>query len=110
LNDAYLDNADLTYGDFRGVKNLDLDAVKGARNWDRAFYGRNELEDKLDSAFHHTNGPDPDPRETLKTLTVLGLPRDHNIKLAEQQKKEERIQKKQNARQTASKPPSPKEN
>jgi uncharacterized protein YjbI with pentapeptide repeats len=78
LSGAQLDGANLTYSDFRLPKllgseavflasNPDLEAVKRALHWDKAFY-----EDK--------------------TLKALGLPADHNVQLAEQQKKENELQ------------------
>lgn len=79
LRGAQLDGADLTYSDFRHLKTLgsmaelasnpNLEAVKHALHWDKAFY-----EDE--------------------TLKALGLAPDHNVELAEQQKREKELQRK----------------
>jgi uncharacterized protein YjbI with pentapeptide repeats len=85
LSYAYLFRAVLTYTDFRDSGNLDLETVKGAINWEKAFY-------------------DDD------TLKALGLRPDHNVKLAEQQKKEQELQQKQITGQAATKPAASKQN
>jgi uncharacterized protein YjbI with pentapeptide repeats len=79
LRGADLTYADLTHSDLRQSENLDPETVKGADYWEKAFY---------DAA----------------ALKVLGLPPNHNVKLAEQQKKEQELQQKQNAAQAAPKP------
>jgi hypothetical protein len=68
LSRADLRNADLRFADFRAnpssVRGITSDALKSAQDWDKAYY-------------------DPD------LLQKLGLPPDHNKKLAEEQKQEE---------------------
>jgi uncharacterized protein YjbI with pentapeptide repeats len=59
LQGTSLTRSDLTYTDFRKAKNLNVESVKQAIHWEKAFYD--------------------DP-------TVLGLARDNNSKLAEEQK------------------------
>ena len=75
----FSDSSNLTYCDFRQAKNLNLYAVKLTRHWENAFY---------------------DDDETLK---ALGLPPDHNDKLARRQAKEKELQQKQNTEQTTPK-------
>jgi uncharacterized protein YjbI with pentapeptide repeats len=66
LGGADVSGADLTYADFREALVLDPEAVKGGIHWDKAFYDE-------------------------KILKALGLPPNHNTKLAEQQKKERKL-------------------
>jgi uncharacterized protein YjbI with pentapeptide repeats len=84
LSGVYLVGAHVTYTDFRMAKNLNLETVKSALHWEKAFYDD-------------------------ETLKALGLLPDHNAKLAEQQKKEKELQQKQDAGQTAPKPTPPKQ-
>jgi uncharacterized protein YjbI with pentapeptide repeats len=56
----------LGYSDLRGARNLNLEGLKYAREWNEAFYDD-------------------------ETLKALGLPPDHNAKVAEQQKKENEL-------------------
>jgi uncharacterized protein YjbI with pentapeptide repeats len=79
LGGADLTSADLTHCDFRGARNVNLESVKRAFNWEKAIYSD-------------------------ETLRALGLPPDHNAKIEKQQKKEEELQQKQNAGQTAPNP------
>lgn len=81
LGSADMYECDLTGTDFRGAFGLDPKQLENARNWDKAFY-----DDKM--------------------LKALGLPADHNDKLAEQRRKE--LQQKQNAAQPAPSPSPPK--
>jgi uncharacterized protein YjbI with pentapeptide repeats len=79
LRGAELVEADLMYSDFRPAENLNLETVKRALDWEKAFY---------DSG----------------TLEALGLPPDHNAKLSERRRKEQELQQKQRTGQTAPKP------
>lgn len=76
LSDADMADADLTYSDLRVdpdvTSDIDLEMVKRAAHWDRAFYNDDILE-------------------------ALGLSSDHNEKLREQQNKEKQLQQKQGA-------------
>jgi uncharacterized protein YjbI with pentapeptide repeats len=75
LTGAILDGADLTLTDFRSsprlgpTRGLEPQELRAAHNWENAYY-------------------DTD------ILNALGLPADHNHKLAEQQRREEEEQKK----------------
>ncbi len=89
LQDTNLSGAELAYTDLKGARNVNLETVKGALHWDKAFYDENMLK-------------------------ALGLPPDHNDKLAAQQKaeqkKEKELQQKQNVGPPASNPPVPTQN
>ncbi len=109
LNDAYLDITDLTYSDFRGAENLDPGAVKEAFHWDKAFYSDRhyaEASERWERALGRHPSPEPDPD---KILNALGLRPDHNDILAGQWKKEQELQQKRKAGQTAPKPTAPKQ-
>jgi hypothetical protein len=60
---------DLSYINLQGVRNLNLEGVRYTRNWEKAFYDD-------------------------ETLRGLGLPLDHNARVAEQWKKEKELQPK----------------
>jgi len=85
LEGAHFDSADLTYTDLRDTRNLNPATAYEASHWENAFY-----DDEM--------------------LKALGLPPDHNDKLAEQQKKEQELQQKQNTGQAAPKSITPKPN
>jgi len=81
---ASLDSySDLTYTNLRNAENLNPFLLKKALHWEMAFYND-------------------------ETLRALGLPPDHNDRLAEQKKKENELQQKPYAGRTALKPISPK--
>jgi len=81
LTAADLTGADLTFAELTFTKGLTADQLKTAKNWDKAYY-----DDDL--------------------LKELGLPPDHNQKLAEEQKREE--QKKSQPATGAGAGPAPK--
>jgi uncharacterized protein YjbI with pentapeptide repeats len=78
LRGAKFEGADLTQSNFRGAKNQSLEAVKGARHWEKAYYD-------------------------IDVLKALGLPPDHNGRLA-RKRKEKELQLKQSAASTVPKP------
>jgi len=75
-------DVEVEYSDFRQAMHLNIEIVKTALHWDKAFYDD-------------------------ETVKALGLPSDHNVKLEEQQKKEKEFQQKQNAVQTVPQPTTP---
>jgi uncharacterized protein YjbI with pentapeptide repeats len=87
LQGANVATADLTYSDFRGTRNLNLEVVKHAIHWEEAYY-----DDKV--------------------LTSLGLPTNHNAELRAQVVKsldEQDLQQKQKSGQTLLKSVPPKQ-
>src|ERR1700683_1061073 len=69
LSSANVGMTHLGYSDLRGARNLNLEGLRYAREWNEAFYDD-------------------------ETLKALGLPPDHNVKVVEQQKKERELQQK----------------
>jgi uncharacterized protein YjbI with pentapeptide repeats len=78
FENAKLSDADLTYSDFQGANDLTPRQLKSARNWDRAFF-----DDDL--------------------LQELGCPADHNTTLKEWRQSGKEFQEKQNFCQVAAK-------
>src|SRR5207244_12926934 len=75
LRDADLTGANLTYSDL-GSTQVDPETVKVARDWEMAFYDD-------------------------ETLRALGLPSNHNHKLADRKKNEEALKQKRNGAERA---------
>jgi uncharacterized protein YjbI with pentapeptide repeats len=69
LSSANVGMTHLGYSDLRGARNLNLEGLRYAREWNEAFYDD-------------------------ETLKALGLPPDHNVKVVEQQKKGMELQQK----------------
>jgi uncharacterized protein YjbI with pentapeptide repeats len=69
LSNTDLSGTNLSYADFKLANNINPTALQNAKSWNRAFYND-------------------------ETVKVLGLPSDHNAKLAEQRTKDKELQQK----------------